>query len=217
MATEPWAILRHHPLCPEVPQHSVNPCLVRSVRNVDPVREPAAQRADGHVLHRHRCSHPVGDCIPHPWVPRSQFVLVDDTTEPVRSSRFRCVEHAENPKMDVPASFSDGVGPRDFSLRRHYPDQVVGVADCSQPLSLSAPSPSRRPVLYPTPPSTDPGRAKGPLPWPESVVAQGLRQRGQSCRWRPPLTGLHTRLSRRPDPGRSCGVSRRQPGPGCAD
>jgi hypothetical protein len=43
---EAWAILRCHPHGSEVPQHSVNPCLVQSVRNAVYRREPAAQRAD---------------------------------------------------------------------------------------------------------------------------------------------------------------------------
>ena len=49
---KPWAILRRHPLGPEVGKHSVNPCLVSGVRNVVTGREPAAQRADRPVLLR---------------------------------------------------------------------------------------------------------------------------------------------------------------------
>jgi hypothetical protein len=41
--TEPWAILCRHRLDPEVPQHSVNPCLVADAGNVGLGGEPAVQ------------------------------------------------------------------------------------------------------------------------------------------------------------------------------
>jgi hypothetical protein len=40
---EPWAILCRHPPVPEVPEHSVNPCLVVGARNAALSCEPAAQ------------------------------------------------------------------------------------------------------------------------------------------------------------------------------
>jgi hypothetical protein len=47
MSTEPWAILGRHPLAPEVPQHSVTPCLVGGERNMAWVGgETAVQSAD---------------------------------------------------------------------------------------------------------------------------------------------------------------------------
>ena len=45
-----WAILHRHPLGPEVPQHSVTPCLVSGMRNTPSGRETAAQAADSPVL-----------------------------------------------------------------------------------------------------------------------------------------------------------------------
>src|SRR5664280_2385557 len=40
---KPWAMLHRHRLDPEVPQHSVTPCLVSGVRNTASGRETAAQ------------------------------------------------------------------------------------------------------------------------------------------------------------------------------
>src|ERR1035437_1425672 len=45
-AHEPWAILCRHPPVPEVPQHSVTPCLVNGARNVVSGRELPAPGTD---------------------------------------------------------------------------------------------------------------------------------------------------------------------------
>ena len=50
MDAEPWAILCRHPHGPEVPQHSVTPCLVSGVRNMASGREPATQSADSQLF-----------------------------------------------------------------------------------------------------------------------------------------------------------------------
>ena len=45
-ATEPWAILRRHPVGSDVGEHSINACLVGGVRKVVSRREAATQRAE---------------------------------------------------------------------------------------------------------------------------------------------------------------------------
>jgi hypothetical protein len=47
MTAEAWAILRRHPLAPEVPEDSVNPCLVVGARNTALGCESAAQDTNG--------------------------------------------------------------------------------------------------------------------------------------------------------------------------
>ena len=49
-ATEPWAILRRHPLDPEVPEDSVDPCLVMGSRNRTWDRESPVQRVKSRFL-----------------------------------------------------------------------------------------------------------------------------------------------------------------------
>src|ERR1035437_8416108 len=49
---EPWAILCRHPPVPEVPEHSVNPCLVIGARNAALGGEPAAQGSEQPILLR---------------------------------------------------------------------------------------------------------------------------------------------------------------------
>ena len=46
---KPWAILRRHPLGPEVRKHSVNPCLGAGAQNAKSRLEPAGQVANSPI------------------------------------------------------------------------------------------------------------------------------------------------------------------------
>ena len=52
MATWPWAILCRHACGSEVPEHSVNPCLVIGAQNAALGGEPAAQGTEQPILLR---------------------------------------------------------------------------------------------------------------------------------------------------------------------